>query len=1201
MNMSLVRPWLRRVTKGLLGLLLLWLFSWAAVPRFVQWQVEKQASQALGRMVKIDEVLFRPWSMVLTLRGLHVAKAGPLAEPIPDQLSVDEVEINASVRSLFLWAPVADAIVVRNPHLQLSHRGQGRFDVDDVLALLAPEGSSCAGIPRMSLFNIQLVGGMLSFRDEPLSITHSLTDLQLEVPFLSNIGGRREVATHPRLAFKLNGSRFDSDAQTTPFAADRNTHARFQIKGLDVAPYLPYWPTAWPVRPSKGQLELDLALDFRQQDKPEVVLSGHVAVRDVQLNERSQPSELPLLSWASMDLNIESWRLLDGVLSAAALRLDQPVLDLRRDTAGVLNAARLKNFFSPEVAVQPRPSKPGESLALNHFEITGGQLNWHDAAVGTPVHLSLKNLDFQARALSWPPRQMASLEGQALWAGARLSWAGNTDLSSTQVHLSLRELALKTAAPYWAQWLHPELNGQVTANVDLDWRAAVGATPASLVLKSPHIRVSDASIGASIGAPICAAVQPAVAWSDFALDQVVVDVFQQKASVGCVALTRPVVNLSRNTQGRWMAQDWRVAAKSKAPAASSSRPWQINAGALQIKDGTLNLNDRGVAGTEPLQVRNLNLLTGPWQPWLAPSPMTPVQLDFGIGSAQQETGKLGFAGAFHWPVESLGSSPEAPLQLKGQLKLARFPMHRLKPYAADRVNFDLRRADVGYDGGLDLTWPAQGLGLGLEVQGKLMVENLRAFNSADGQALAEIEALNVNGLNFSMRNGAMQQLKLSDIALRDFFARVAIDEQGHLNLKGMLKTQSATDQPTPLPAADTSAVIEVGPVVMVNGRVAFSDRFIRPRYSADITDLAGRLGALSNQTRGFLADLSLRGRVAGSGNLEINGRLNPLTRPVGLDVRGQVTDLELPQLSPYSRKYAGYGIERGKLSAQVHYRIGAEGQLEATHQLTLKQLRFGDKSDRADAPNLPVKLAVALLADRNGVIDLNLPISGSINDPDFQVGPLVWRMVLNLIGKALLAPFSLLSGAFAREDQLQQIDFALGRTDLDAAAQQKLEAVAKLVMEKPVVRLTVVGQADLDTEREAWRQVTLRAMVMEEKRRQPLRESKAENPLSELSQDEYLALLQAVYRRSSQPKPVNALGLVKALPVADMEALLLAGIAVEETDMRDLAQARAEQVRAALLALNVPSAQLFLGASVPSGHSGAAPFVPQVRLVVSTD
>jgi hypothetical protein len=575
--------------------------------------------------------------------------------------------------------------------------------------------------------------------------------------------------------------------------------------------------------------------------------------------------------------------------------------------------------------------------------------------------------------------------------------------------------------------------------------------------------------------------------------------------------------------------------------------------------------------------------------------MTPIQWDASAGAARREPGKLGFEGVCRWPSAGSAQGKTAPLQVKGQLKLTRFPLHRLKAYAADRVNFDLRRAEVSYAGGLDLTWPAQGLGL--DVQGQLTLENLRAFNPADGEALLDIQALNLSGLDVGVRQGALQHLKVSETALRDFFARVAINEQGQVNLQSLVKADAATGAPS----ADAPAFIALGPIGVVNGRVLFSDRFIRPNYSADITELAGSLGALSNQARQRLADLSLRGKVAGSGTLQVTGRINPLTRPVALDVRGQVRDLELPQLSPYSSKYAGYGIERGKLSAEVNYRIGADGQLAATHQITLQQLRFGARSDSVDAPNLPVKLAAALLADSHGVIDLNLPVSGSINDPDFRVGPTVWRMVMSLIGKAILSPFSLLSGGFAGDEQLQKIDFSPGHANLDAASHQKLEAVAHLLSEKSVLRLTVVGQADLESERDAWRKATLQETVMAEKNRRLSRQGKPENAETGLSREEYPALLASVYRRSPLPKPHNVLGWVKDLPVADMEAFLLSAITVDESDMRALAQARAEQVRKTLLSLNVPADRLFLGAPVVSVSADATLLVPQVVLVVSTD
>ena len=177
--------------------------------------------------------------MALILRGLRIGKAESADAAADPLLTVDEIELNVALQSLVLWAPVTDALLVRQPQLHLTHLGEGRFDIDDVISRLSGGGSQGSGIPRLSLFNIQIVGGGLEFRDEPKRVTHTLSELQLDIPFLSNIGGRRDVATRPRLAFKLNGAAFDTDAETAPFAKDRHTQARFQIKAFDVVPYLP--------------------------------------------------------------------------------------------------------------------------------------------------------------------------------------------------------------------------------------------------------------------------------------------------------------------------------------------------------------------------------------------------------------------------------------------------------------------------------------------------------------------------------------------------------------------------------------------------------------------------------------------------------------------------------------------------------------------------------------------------------------------------------------------------------------------------------------------------------------------------------------------------------------------------------------------------------------------------------------------------
>ena len=274
-------------------------------------------------------------------------------------------------------------------------------------------------------------------------------------------------------------------------------------------------------------------------------------------------------------------------------------------------------------------------------------------------------------------------------------------------------------------------------------------------------------------------------------------------------------------------------------------------------------------------------------------------------------------------------------------------------------------------------------------------------------------------------------------------------------------------------------------------------------------------------------------------------------------MQGRVRNLELPPLSPYTVKYAGYGIERGKLSVDVAYKIEPDGQLTASNQIILNQLNFGDRVAGSEAPNLPVKLAVALLADRNGVIDINLPVSGSLNDPQFKLAPLIFRLIFNLIGKAITSPFSLVASAFGGGgEEMSQIAFNPGSRVLDDEAKKRLDAVAKALTDRPALQVTVVGHGDLEAERAGYQRAKLDERVLAEKRRALARDGAPISEALTVSPAEYPALLKEVYRRAEIPKPRNVVGIAKDIPQAEMEALLLASIPVTEDAIRELAVAR---------------------------------------------
>jgi hypothetical protein len=378
--------------------------------------------------------------------------------------------------------------------------------------------------------------------------------------------------------------------------------------------------------------------------------------------------------------------------------------------------------------------------------------------------------------------------------------------------------------------------------------------------------------------------------------------------------------------------------------------------------------------------------------------------------------------------------------------------------------------------------------------------------------------------------------------------------------------------------------VRFGPITLAGGQVSFTDHFIKPNYSADLSELTGRLGAFSSQPPApgeppLMAELELRGRAEGTAQLEITGRLNPLAQPLALDIVGRMQGLELPPLSPYSIKYAGHGIERGKLSMEVSYQIQPDGQLTANNKLVLHQLSFGDAVEGAPA-SLPVRLATALLADSNGVIDLDLPISGSLNDPQFRVSAVIFKLLGNLIMKAVTAPFALLANALGGGGgDASSVAFAPGSAQLDGAAQASLDKVAKALQARPALTLTVVGQAQLASEREGWKGAQLQAMLLAQKRREARRSGADAEAVHSVSAAETPALLQALYRRADNiPKPRNLLGLPKELPPAEVQALLLASISLPDDAMHELATERGVAVRDYLAAHGVAPAQLFLGA-----------------------
>ena len=356
--------------------------------------------------------------------------------------------------------------------------------------------------------------------------------------------------------------------------------------------------------------------------------------------------------------------------------------------------------------------------------------------------------------------------------------------------------------------------------------------------------------------------------------------------------------------------------------------------------------------------------------------------------------------------------------------------------------------------------------------------------------------------------------------------------------------------------------LRFGELIFKNGRVTYTDNFVKPNFTANLVKIVGRVGAFGTQST-QPAPVDVKANLAGSGPVSIAGNVNPLVEKPSLDVTATAHGVELTNLTPYSAKYAGYPITKGKLNVDLHYTLNND-QLTANNHLFVDQLTFGDHVDSPEATKLPVRLAIALLKNSRGEIDVNVPVSGSLSNPEFSIGGLIWRAILNLLAKAVTAPFSLLANAFggANAEELGYVEFAPGSAKITPDQEKKLDTIAKALNQKPQVKLDVIGRVDPAADEPALRLAYVDRLVRREKIRDTAGNGASVDPSSiEVSKDEYEKYLRRVYKAADFKKERNFIGLTKSLPPEQMRELLAEHAPVDQQSLRALAQERAAAVQ----------------------------------------
>ena len=522
-------------------------------------------------------------------------------------------------------------------------------------------------------------------------------------------------------------------------------------------------------------------------------------------------------------------------------------------------------------------------------------------------------------------------------------------------------------------------------------------------------------------------------------------------------------------------------------------------------------------------------------------------------------------------LSARGSIVAEPFSAKVALLLKEAPIPPLTPYLQDKMRIDITSGTVSGKGAVSMSYTKK-KGFGASYAGDFSIGDFNTAEKKDGSRFLAWKSLYFTDIQSGVNPWLM---KVGQISLTDFYSRIAIYPDGTTNLQGVVVAQKtpapgtpasgkkpAPAASSPVPANPEDRPVTVGAVTLQGGQVVFSDSHIHPPYKMTLAEIGGRVSGLSSDPA-KTADLDLRTKINNFALAEITGKLNPLAKPIYVDIGMRLDNMDLPPTSPYSSKYMGYSIVSGQLSLNLKYLV-ANDKLTATNNIKIDQFNLSDQLEnpKAKAAKYPVKLAIAIMKDRSGLIDLDIPVSGDLKNPKFTLGGVIWTAIKHILDRIVTAPFALIGRLFGGGPELGYVEFDYGRTDLSANDIKKLTTLSKALFERPKLKMDITGRIDPAHDPDALRRVFfLRELKQQKYEDLSKKERPADPEQVEIKPDEYNKYLKKAYKAEKFPKPKGFLGIEKSLPPPEMEKLMLTNIQITQDDLRQLSQQRAKKVR----------------------------------------
>ncbi|MBA4373770.1 MAG: hypothetical protein C0402_13035 [Thermodesulfovibrio sp.] len=1183
-DMNLRNPLVRRIIYGLvIGLVCFAIVGFFILPPVLKSILVKNLSGKLHRTVTIGKISVNPFVLSVDLEGIRISERGSQIGNTGDFVSCDRLHLNLEAVSVVKRGLIMREIRIVNPSVRISRDKETHYNFSDLIegekTQEPPVPGSGSGGFRFSLNNIEIQNGSIDFKDGPKHTDHKVRELNVRIPFLSNLPYYLDAYVKPSFESKVNDRRVALAGVTKPFKDSLETSINIDIRELDIPYYLAYLPVDLDFKIASALLNTKVVFAFVQNGstRPTMTLSGDIDLTKVRITDRA--GEL-LTDLPAIRLSVKSADLASREVQLTRLGIESPEINLIRKKDGTMNIDALKPKEAPEASKAKPAEGPAFTLDIDEIRLAGGKVSFADLSTQVAFKTSISPIEISLDHFSTKKDKKTNVIFAAKTeSGEEVKVTGEMSLEplTADGRAEAVHIPLKKYAPYYAERLLfsiedavLDLSGQYSfAKKESAVDPVIRFAEINATLKNMKLRKRDEK-------------EDFLKLPEFSVSGGSVDIGQREIMLDKIASRSGVIVAKRSADGTMSLQNLLapepVASSPKAVGMKSSprslpeKEWQYTVKSLKFDNFAVNYFDHVPADPVVLNAERIMITAGR---------LSNRKGSIGNASLSLLMGKKG-------SLSASGSLGINPLSSKMQVSIRNIELFPVQSYVTDRTNVIIT------DGAISATGTASVLRTGDGIMkagylGEVSVSSFRTVDSINTDELISWNNLNISGIDAGYNP---TQWHIRDIALTDFYTRLIINPNGSLNLQEVMKQQpAAAETSTGLPVSAATAVpapasaspaanpginpginnekgiksARIDTITLQGGTVQFSDFYIKPNYSARLVELGGRISGLSS-AENVMGDLDLRGKLDNYAPLEITGKINPLRDDLFVDLKAVVKDVDLSPVTPYSGRYAGYTIQKGKLSLDLHYHIENK-KLDADNRIFLDQFTFGDQVESPDATKLPVKLAIALLKNRKGEIKLDIPVSGYINDPKFSIGRIVLKIILNLLVKAATSPFALLGAVFGGGEELSFIDFDAGSYAVSEPAARKLDTLIKALQDRPALKLEIEGHVDLEKDREGLIRTTFMRKLKAQKLKDMVKKGQAVPPVDTLTIDpaEYPVYLKAAYKEEKFPKPRNIIGMAKDLPGLEMEKLMLAHVGITENELRQLARERALKVEEYLM------------------------------------